>query len=111
VTGLLQRRSAELEYERFAKKTRVRTVPSTQIPLLEWHDSVLKQFVTTATAFVCGVAYMALNDRKTSIELHVGDPAPDFSLIGSDGRTYRLSELDGASAVVVAWFPKAFTGG
>ena len=39
-----------------------------------------------------------------------GDPAPDFSLPGSDGRTYRLKELAG-QPVVIAWFPKAFTGG
>lgn len=72
---------------------------------------MLKRFATTATAIVRGVVHMALNERRTSIELHAGDRAPDFSLIGSDGRTYRLSELDGASAIVVAWFPKAFTGG
>ena len=40
----------------------------------------------------------------------VGDPAPDFELVGSDGKTYRLSDLKGR-AVVIAWFPKAFTGG
>ena len=33
-----------------------------------------------------------------------------FSLPGSDGRTYRLKELAGRP-VVLAWFPKAFTGG
>ena len=43
-------------------------------------------------------------------ELAVGDRAPDFELAGSDGKTYRLSDLKGR-AVVVAWFPKAFTGG
>ena len=43
-------------------------------------------------------------------ELKVGDPAPDFSLPGSDGKTYTLSQLRG-KYVVLAWFPKAFTGG
>lgn len=43
-------------------------------------------------------------------ELAVGDDAPDFELTGSDGEIYKLSELKG-QAVVVAWFPKAFTGG
>ncbi len=46
-----------------------------------------------------------------SAELKVGDPAPDFSLIGSDGKTYTLSEFRGEQAVVIAFFPKAFTGG
>jgi thioredoxin-dependent peroxiredoxin len=44
-------------------------------------------------------------------ELQVGDPAPDFSLPGTDGKTYRLSDFKGKQAVVLAWFPKAFTGG
>ena len=44
-------------------------------------------------------------------DLAVGDPAPDFKLPGSDGKTYTLSEFKGKKAVVVAWFPKAFTGG
>jgi peroxiredoxin Q/BCP len=43
--------------------------------------------------------------------LKVGDLAPDFSLPGSDGKTYKLSEFKGKQTVVVAWFPKAFTGG
>ena len=44
-------------------------------------------------------------------ELKSGDDAPDFELKGSDGKTYKLSEYKGKSAVVVAWYPKAFTGG
>ncbi|MFO0888634.1 MAG: peroxiredoxin [Isosphaeraceae bacterium] len=41
----------------------------------------------------------------------VGDPAPAFSLQGSDGKTYSLADFKGKSAVVLAWFPKAFTPG
>ena len=47
-------------------------------------------------------------------DLEVGDIAPDFALEGTDGATWRLSELlgdDGVAAVVVAWFPKAYTRG
>jgi len=43
-------------------------------------------------------------------ELKVGDAAPDFTLKASDGQTYTLSKLKGKT-VVLAWFPKAFTGG
>ena len=43
--------------------------------------------------------------------LKVGDPAPAFSLAGSDGRTHTLEEHKGKQVVVIAWFPKAFTGG
>ena len=43
--------------------------------------------------------------------LKVGDKAPDFKLVGTDGKTYSLSQFHGKSAVVVAWYPKALTGG
>ena len=44
--------------------------------------------------------------------LKKGDAAPDFELKGSDGNTYKLAELLKTNkAVVVAWFPRAFTGG
>jgi peroxiredoxin Q/BCP len=44
-------------------------------------------------------------------ELQAGDPAPGFALPGSDGKTHSLSDHRGRQAVVLAWFPKAFTGG
>jgi len=44
-------------------------------------------------------------------DLKAGDSAPEFQLPGSDGKIYKLSQFRGKQAVVVAWFPKAFTGG
>ena len=44
------------------------------------------------------------------VELKVGDKAPAFSLPGSDGKVHALSAYKGKT-VVLAWFPKAFTGG
>jgi len=45
-------------------------------------------------------------------DLNAGDAAPEFELAGSDGNTWRLSDLlEEQVVVVVAWFPKAFTGG
>ena len=40
----------------------------------------------------------------------VGDAAPDFRLPGSDGQHHALTDYRG-KFVVVAFFPKAFTGG
>ena len=47
----------------------------------------------------------------TAADLKVGDPAPDFTLQATDGKTYKLSSFKGKQAVVLAWFPKAFTQG
>jgi cytochrome oxidase Cu insertion factor (SCO1/SenC/PrrC family) len=45
-----------------------------------------------------------------SATLNVGDQAPEFKLPGSDGKTHSLSDYKGKT-LVLAWFPKAFTGG
>ena len=57
------------------------------------------------------VAAPALVAERARAELKVGDVAPDFSLPGSDGRTYKLSDYRGKQVVVLAWFAKAFTSG
>ncbi len=61
---------------------------------------------------VCGclVVLAGVAGAQTA-ELKVGDVAPNFTLPGSDGKTYTLSDFKGKKAVVLAWFPKAFTGG
>ena len=43
--------------------------------------------------------------------LSVGDPAPDFTLYGANGVTHTLDQYRGKQAVVLAWFPRAFTPG
>ena len=48
---------------------------------------------------------------RAAEELKVGDKAPDFTLKASDGKTYSLADFKGKKGVVIAWFPKAFTGG
>jgi peroxiredoxin Q/BCP len=49
--------------------------------------------------------------KAFAAEPKVGEPAPAFSLEGSDGKTYTLDQFKGKKAVVLAWYPKAFTGG
>jgi len=54
---------------------------------------------------------LALGGNAVAEELKVGDKAPDFQLAASDGKTYKLSDFTGKQAVVIAWFPAAFTQG
>lgn len=41
----------------------------------------------------------------------VGQPAPEFSLLGSDGKAHGLRSDRGRHPIVLAFYPKAFTGG
>ena len=59
--------------------------------------------------FVAAIGFAAL--PAAAADLKVGDPAPDFTLKASDGKTYKVSDFKGKQAVVLAWFPKAFTSG
>jgi len=43
---------------------------------------------------------------KTDGDVRVGDPAPDFSLVSSDGEPLRLSQFQGRSEVVLFFYPK-----
>ena len=63
-----------------------------------------------AAAFLSGPPALA-GEEGEAIMLKPGDTAPGFSLVGSDGLTYSLDDLKGEAPVVIAWFPKAFTGG
>ena len=40
-----------------------------------------------------------------------GDAAPDFTLPATDGSNVSLADFKGKKTVVLAFFPKAFTGG
>lgn len=48
---------------------------------------------------------------QSGAELKPGSPAPQFLLLGSDGRRYSLAEFKGKQAVVLAWFVKAYSAG
>lgn len=68
--------------------------------------------VIIVAAGALGVASCGYSEEgETMAKLEIGAPAPPFSLPGSDGNTYSLEEYIGKRAVVIAWFPKAFTGG
>jgi peroxiredoxin Q/BCP len=64
-----------------------------------------------ATLAAAAAMAQAPSAPPASPTLKVGDMAPDFSLQGTDGKTHKLSDYRGKQAVVLAWFPKAFTQG
>ncbi len=63
-----------------------------------------------ATWLLASLAVLVSCAAVRAAELKPGDPAPDFTLPGSDGKTHHLADYKGKT-VVLAWFPKAFTGG
>ena len=65
--------------------------------------------VIVLLAFVASTSGLRHVSAQTPVQLKPGDPAPPFSLIGSDGRTYTLAGFRGKQAVVLAWLVKAFT--
>jgi len=72
----------------------------------------VKSLVSLGLAAALGVmSGSAGRAQAPAVELKVGDVAPAFSLPGSDGMTHSLADSKGKKAVVLAWFPKAFTGG
>lgn len=50
-------------------------------------------------------------EEHASVELEVGQPAPDFIAVDQDGERYQLSQFKGKRSVVLAFYPKDFTGG
>jgi peroxiredoxin Q/BCP len=73
---------------------------------------MIRGMVRTITTMGLGIGLVLAGGIGTAgAELKVGDKAPPFKLQGSDGKTYSLEDFKGKSAVVIAWFPKAFTGG
>jgi peroxiredoxin Q/BCP len=64
-------------------------------------------------AFAASIALLSMLVAAPALaaELAVGDPAPTFTLPGTDGEIHSLADSLGSRAVVLAWFPKAFTPG
>ena len=71
----------------------------------------LKSWLKVGLTVVVSLAASTFGHAQTPTELKPGDMAPNFSVKGSDGKTHSLTDHKGKTAVVLAWFPKAFTGG
>lgn len=66
--------------------------------------------LTAATRLFCLSLLLSAMGMAHATALEIGDAAPEFALMGSDGAVHRLADYRGRM-VVLAWFPKAFTGG
>lgn len=60
---------------------------------------------------VLNIVALAQQAPPAKTHLKVGDPAPDFTLRATDGKTYKLSDFKGKKNVVLAIYVLAFTGG
>lgn len=61
--------------------------------------------------FIAMTLAVLLPAEGDAAKLKVGDEAPAFSLPASTGKTITLAEFKGKKKVVLAFYPKAFTGG
>ena len=66
-----------------------------------------------SVVLLAALSIVALAQQKPPSKTHlkVGDPAPDFTLRATDGKTYKLSDFKGKKNVVLAIYVLAFTGG
>ncbi len=68
-------------------------------------------FIRGIRVLLSSLAVLLVLASPIAAALEVGEKAPDFSLQASDGKTYSMSQFVGEKPVVIAFFPKAFTGG
>ena len=73
---------------------------------------MLKRFIGLGLLVALSIVTLA-QQQPPAIKTHlkVGDAAPDFTLPGTDGKTYKLSDFKGKKNVVLAFYVLAFTGG
>jgi peroxiredoxin Q/BCP len=71
----------------------------------------MRMMIATMTVTGLSIAAVVMAQAPAASGLQAGDTAPAFALPGSDGATHSLVDFAGKKAVVLAWFPKAFTGG
>jgi peroxiredoxin Q/BCP len=67
--------------------------------------------MSLALVAVLNVVALAQQTPPAKTHLKVGDPAPDFTLRATDGKSYKLSDFKGKKNVVLAIYVLAFTGG
>jgi peroxiredoxin Q/BCP len=74
-------------------------------------EGKLKAFGILLAGALFASALSAQSTAPPKTHLKAGDEAPDFSLPDTTGKPVKLSDFRGKKAVVLAFFPAAFTGG
>jgi peroxiredoxin Q/BCP len=71
----------------------------------------LRPSLRIVSRWCAALALSATVGTVYAADVNVGDPAPNFTLEGTDGKTYTLADFKGKQAVVLAWYPRAYTSG
>ena len=58
-----------------------------------------------------GIMSLSMSVATAADGLKVGADCPDFEMEGTDGTKYSLKDFVGKKAFIIAWYPRAFTGG
>jgi len=98
--------------ERIKPETsRNRMVPSYLSVRRFYVETSLQAMLRVALAIVAAAfIFVPTGCAPKNKALSPGELAPNFSLVGSDGKTHTLTDYRG-KFVVLAWFPKANTSG
>jgi len=72
---------------------------------------MIKKLFGLVVLLILSIMALAQQPAPPKTHLKIGDSAPDFTLPGTDRKTYKLSDFKGKKNVVLAFFVLAFTGG
>ncbi len=61
--------------------------------------------------YAFGIFTLILSSTAIATDLKVGDTAPNFELMATDGKMYKLADYKGKKTVVLAFYPMANTRG
>lgn len=94
------------------------------------YSGIMERFQASnrATFVIDKAGYIRAIDRSVNVQTHgedlvklikeslpgpiqVGQPAPDFIASDQEGKTHQLSDFNGKKNVVLAFYPRNFTGG
>ena len=113
-----------------AEKFGFSLLADTEFAVSKVYSGIMENFNASnrVTFIIDKAGYIRFIDRKVNVgthgadvvkliaenipkELKVGAPAPDFIASDQDGKTHQLSQFKGKKNVVLAFYPKDFTGG